>query len=68
MKDLLARHRGFLLLVAMFVLAIVLAPVLAAPDRTARGARAPESSTRRTLGPRPAAPPVEWGAPVTAEE
>ncbi|MGE0191816.1 MAG: hypothetical protein AB7T63_07200 [Planctomycetota bacterium] len=67
MKAFLVRHAGFLALVVVFLAAIVLAPCLAAGDRAARGAREPESPTRRTLGPRPVPAPIEWGAPDAAE-
>ena len=67
MKAMLARHAGFLALLVVFLAAIVLAPCFAARDRTARGAREPESSTRRTLGPAAVPAPIEWSAPDAAK-
>lgn len=67
MKAILARHAGFLALLVVFLAAIVLAPCLASRDRAARGAREPESITRRTLGPAAAPAPIVWSAPAAAE-
>ncbi len=67
MKAPVARLQPFLLVLALFVAALVLTPLLARGDRARRGARASDEATRRTLGPPAATPPIVWDAPPQAD-
>jgi hypothetical protein len=63
LKAALTRHGAFLALLALFALAMLVAPAAMRPDRAARGARPPEDPQRRTLGPRPTSAPLQWRTP-----